>query len=161
MTEVRIRRAEPADAELVHRLVMELADYERLTHQATATVDDIREALFEPPVRVFCDLAEQGGQAVGFALWFYNYSTFQGRAGLYLEDLYVRPDWRQAGVGGALLKALAQRCVEEGLGRMSWLVLNWNEPAIEFYQGLGAHIIDDWSGCRLEGEPLRRLGTEP
>lgn len=161
MSEIRIRRAEPADAALVHQLVLELADYEKLTHEATATQADIAKALFEEPVRVFCKLAEVDGEAVGFALWFHNYSTFQGRPGMYLEDLYVRPDARHSGVGGALLKALAQVCVQEGLGRMSWLVLNWNAPAIDFYAGLGAQLIEDWSGARLEGEALRRLGTEP
>jgi GNAT superfamily N-acetyltransferase len=161
MSEIRIRRAEPADAALVHQLVLELAAYEKLTHEATATEADIAKALFGEPVRVFCKLAELDGKAVGFALWFYNYSTFQGRPGMYLEDLYVRPDARHAGVGGALLKALGQVCVEEGLGRMSWLVLNWNAPAIDFYAGLGAQLIEDWSGARLEGEALRRLGSEP
>jgi GNAT superfamily N-acetyltransferase len=159
MSDIRIRRAQPEDAALVHQLIRELADYERLSHEMVSTQADIAKALFEPNARVFCKLAEIEGEAVGFAIWFYSYSTFQGRAGMYLEDLYVRPDARQAGVGGALLRALAQQCEKEGLPRLNWLTLNWNQRAADFYIGLGAQPIEEWSGWRLEGEPLARLAS--
>ena len=156
-----IRPAVAADVELIRQFIQELADYERLSHEAVATTEDIARALFYPPPKVFCDIAEQDGEPVGFALWFYNFSTFQGRAGLYLEDLYVRPPARRNGVGGALLQHLAKRCVDEGLGRLCWSVLDWNGPAIEFYQGLGARLTEDWVGCRLEGPALTALGSTP
>ena len=155
-----IRPAVAADADLIFSFIRELAEYERLAHEAVAARDDIARALFGPAPKVFCDIAEQDGEPVGFALWFYNFSTFQGRAGLYLEDLYVRPSARRMGVGGALLQHLAQRCVTEGLGRLCWSVLDWNGPAIEFYQGLGARLTEDWVGCRLEGAALVNLGTQ-
>ncbi len=154
-----IRPVVRSDIPLVHRLIGELAAYERLSHEMVATPADLERALFEPPARAFCDLAERDGEPLGFALWFYTYSTFQGRSGLYLEDLYVRPAARRAGVGQALLRALARRCVNEGLGRLSWSVLDWNQPAIDFYQGLGARLTVDWTGCRLEGEALAALGA--
>jgi diamine N-acetyltransferase len=154
-----LRSAAPADVALVHRLIGELADYEQLAHEMVATPADVARALFVPPARVFCEIAELDGEPVGFALWFYSFSTFQGRFGIYLEDLYVRPEVRQTGVGSALLKRLAEKCVAEGLGRLSWNVLDWNKPAIEFYQGLGAQLTVDWTGCRLEGEALAALGT--
>jgi GNAT superfamily N-acetyltransferase len=153
-----VRPAVPADAELILGFIRELADYEQLSHEAVATRVDIAAALFDPPPKVFCEIAEEDGAPVGFALWFYNFSTFQGRAGLYLEDLYVRPAARRAGVGGALLQHLARRCVDEGLGRLCWSVLAWNRPAIDFYEGLGARLTEDWVGCRLEGAALAALG---
>ena len=156
-----IRPAEPNDAALIHRLIAELADYERLSHEMTAAPGDIARDLFTAPARVFCDIAERDGEAVGFALWFYSYSTFQGRHGLYLEDLYVRPEARRAGVGRALLQHLARRCGDEGLGRLSWSVLDWNRPAIDFYQTQGARLTKDWTGCRLEGPALAALGSAP
>jgi GNAT superfamily N-acetyltransferase len=117
-----IRSAVPADADLILEFIRELAEYEKLRHEAVATVGDIATALFDTPPKVFCEIAELDGRPVGFALWFYNFSTFQGRAGLYLEDLYVRPAARRAGVGGALLQHLARRCVAEGQGpvRPGW-----------------------------------------
>lgn len=154
-----IRAAVPADAKLIHAFVAELAEYEKLSHALAATPDDLAAALFAPAPRVFCDIAELDGQPVGFALWFYNFSTFLGRAGLYLEDIYIRPAARGQGAGKALLTRLAQRCVDENLGRMDWSVLDWNAPSIAFYQGLGARLTDDWTGCRLEGEALAALGA--
>jgi diamine N-acetyltransferase len=154
-----IRPAAPADAATVHALVGELAAYEKLSHEAVATVADIASALFEPPVRVFCEIAEVDGAPVGFALWFYVYSSFQGRHGLYLEDLYVRPDARRGGAGTALLRHLARRCAEEGLGRLSWSVLDWNQPAIDFYQRMGARLTSDWTGCHLDGPALIALAA--
>lgn len=156
---VTVRAAVPADAALIHSFVAELAEYEKLSHALVATPDDLAAALFGPAPRVFCDIAQVDGEPVGFALWFYNFSTFLGRAGLYLEDLYVRPAARGQGAGKALLVRLAQRCAAEQLGRMDWAVLDWNTPSIAFYQSLGARLTDDWTGCRLEGEALNRLGA--
>jgi GNAT superfamily N-acetyltransferase len=152
-----IRSAAPADAPLVLAFIRELAEYERLSHAVTATEADIADALFGPAPRVFCDLVETGGEAVGFALWFYNFSTFVGRCGIYLEDLYVRPSARGLGAGKALLRNLARRCVDEKLGRLEWAVLDWNAPAIGFYDSLGALSLDDWRIRRLAGEALVRL----
>jgi GNAT superfamily N-acetyltransferase len=143
---VHVRSARPGDAALIASLIGELAEYERLAHEAKATPDDIEAALF-------CDQP----RAVGLALWFYNFSTFVGRHGLYLEDLFVRPDARGRGAGLALLKALAARCVAENLGRMEWSVLDWNEPAIRFYDALGSKSMDDWRIRRLTGEALSKL----
>jgi GNAT superfamily N-acetyltransferase len=157
-----IRPAGPADAGLVLAFIRELAEYERLLHEVEASEADIARDLFGEAPRVFCDIAEIGGQPVGFALWFYTYSTFQGRHGLYLEDLFVRPEARGNGVGKALLARLARRCVDEGLGRLRWWVLNWNEPSIAFYRSLGAGPKDEWTTFGLEGPALERLaGTEP
>jgi diamine N-acetyltransferase len=156
---VTVRPAVAADAGLIHRFVAELADYEKLTHTLVATPADLAAALFAPNPRVYCDIAQIGGEPVGFALWFYNFSTFLGRAGLYLEDLYVRPAARGQGAGKALLAHLARRCGDEKLGRLDWAVLDWNTPAIDFYKALGARLTDDWTGCRLEGEALTALGA--
>ena len=156
---VRVARAD--EAPLIHRLVGELAAYEKLAHEALATVSDIEQALFGPAPRVFCDIAEAGGEPVGFALWFYNFSTFVGRHGLYLEDLYVRPGARGLGAGRALLAGLAQRCIAESLGRLEWSVLDWNAPAIGFYDSLGTDALDGWTTRRLTGEPLARLARSP
>ena len=151
------RPATRDDAGLVLAFIGELADYERLAHVAVATAADIEAALFCDHPKVFCELAEVAGEAVGFALWFYNFSTFVGRHGLYLEDLYVRPQARGCGIGRALLKRLAQRCVREGLGRMEWSVLDWNTPAIAFYDTLGSVSMDDWRIRRLDGPALQAL----
>ncbi len=154
-----IRPAAPADAALIHRFIGELAEYEKMADRVLATVADIETALFGPPPRAFCEIAEVDGDPVGFALWFYNFSTFQGRAGLYLEDLYVRPEARGRGAGKALLAALARRCLDEGLRRMDWAVLDWNAPSIAFYDSLGADALDDWITRRLSGEALERLAA--
>jgi GNAT superfamily N-acetyltransferase len=152
-----IRAATPGDAALIMGFIRELAAYEKLSHAVEATEQDIARDLFGPTPRAFCDIAEAGGEPIGFALWFYNYSTFRGRAGIYLEDLFVRPDARGHGAGKALLKRLARRCVDEGLGRLEWAVLDWNAPAIGFYDALGAQALDDWIVRRLTGEALTRL----
>lgn len=157
--DITLRPAQPADVDLIVQLIHELADYERT--QAAATVENISDALFGSPPKVFCEIAEADGKPVGFGLWFYTFSTFQGRAGIFLEDLYVRPEARGAGVGGTLLRHLAQRCLDDGLGRLSWQVLDWNKQAIEFYLGLGAKLTEDWIGCRLEGGSLKALATAP
>jgi len=152
-----IRSARPEDASLVHQFILELAAYERLSHAVTARPDDIFLALFGPNPVVRCDIAELDGAPCGFALWFYNFSTFQGRAGVYLEDLYVRPEARGRGVGKALFARLAQRCLDEDLGRMDWSVLDWNADAIAFYDALGAETKSEWVLRRLTGAALRKL----
>jgi GNAT superfamily N-acetyltransferase len=154
---VTTRVASPADVPLILEFIRALAEYERLLHEAEATEEDIRRDLFGENPRCFCDIAEDNGRPVGFALWFYNYSTFRGRAGIYLEDLFVKPDYRGGGAGKALLRRLAQRCVEADLGRLEWAVLNWNAPSIAFYDSLGASAKDDWTVRRLDGEALVRL----
>jgi GNAT superfamily N-acetyltransferase len=155
---VHIRAASPVDKQIVFELVQALAEYERLAHEVEATPEMLGEALFAENPRVFCDIAEAEGEAVGFALWFYTFSTFRGRHGIYLEDLFVRPERRSLGVGKALLRHLARRCVEEDLGRLEWSVLDWNEPAIVFYKSQGARLLDDWTMCRVEGAALLALG---
>jgi GNAT superfamily N-acetyltransferase len=156
---VNVRVATLADAPLILSFIRELAEYERLLHEVEATEADIRRDLFGENPRSFCEIAEHDGQPVGFALWFYNYSTFRGRAGIYLEDLFVRPEARGVGAGKALLRRLAQRCVDADLGRLEWAVLNWNTPSIQFYDSLGADKKDDWTVRRLDGPALERLAA--
>ncbi len=155
-----LRKADPRDAALVFALIRELADYEHLTHEVVATEADIAAELFGPEPRIFCDIAEWDGVPAGFALWFYNYSTFRGRRGIYLEDLYVRPSHRGRGIGKALLANLAGRCAEQGLARFEWAVLDWNAPSIAFYESLGARPLDQWTVYRLTGPELDQLGTK-
>jgi GNAT superfamily N-acetyltransferase len=155
-----IRPAMPADAALVLSFVRELAEYERLAHEVEASLDMVAQSLFCERPRVFADVAEWRGAPAGFALWFYNYSTFRGLHGIYLEDLFVRPQFRGHGIGKALLGALARRCVAEGLPRLEWSVLDWNEPSIGFYRSLGAIAKDEWTVYRLSGESLARLGAD-
>lgn len=155
-----IRSASPADAALIHGFVRDLADYEKLLHEVEASEADLARDLFGPAPRVFCDIAEADGEPVGFALWFYNYSTFRGRHGIYLEDLFVRPAARGQGAGKALLARLARRCVDEGLGRLEWAVLDWNAPSIAFYDALGASAKTEWIVRRLDGEALARLASD-
>jgi GNAT superfamily N-acetyltransferase len=154
---VQVRVASPADIPLILSFIRDLAEYERLLHAVEATEADIRRDLFGENPRCFCEIAEADGQPVGFALWFYSYSTFRGRAGIHLEDLFVTPAARGLGAGKALLRRLAQRCVEADLGRLEWAVLNWNTEAIEFYDSLDASAMDDWTTRRLYGEALTRL----
>ncbi len=152
-----VRPARPDEAPLILSLIRELADYERLLDRVEADAASVADLLFNPAPRAFCDIADLDGQPVGFALWFYNVSTFQGRCGLYLEDLYVRPEARGKGAGKALLAHLARRCVAENLGRLDWAVLDWNAPSIAFYDSLGALSLDDWTLRRLTGAALRTL----
>ncbi len=154
-----IRPAVRADAALVHSFVRALAEYEKLLHEVEATEADIAGALFGDHPRLFCDIAELDGAPVGFAVWFYNYSTFTGRHGIWLEDLFVNPEVRGVGAGKALLRRLAQRCRDEGLTRLEWSVLDWNAPSIAFYDSLGASAKTDWITRRLAGEALERLAT--
>jgi GNAT superfamily N-acetyltransferase len=152
-----IRAATPADRDLVFSFIRELAEYERLLDQVEATAGDIERVLFAPHPRAFCDIAAYDGEPAGFALWFYNFSTFRGRHGIYLEDLFVRPALRGKGVGKALLAHLAKRAVAEGCARVEWWVLDWNEPSIKFYECLGAIPMEEWTVFRLTGDALKRL----
>lgn len=152
-----LRPARPGDEGAIFELVGALARYEKLEGAMVATPADLAAALFAKNPKVFCDLAEVDGAVVGFALWFYTFSTFLGRHGIWLEDLFVKPEVRGAGVGKALLRHLARRCVDEGLGRFEWSVLDWNEPAIAFYRGHGARLLDDWTMCRVDGAALVAL----
>ncbi len=154
---VTVRPARPGEAPLILRFIRELAQYERLIHAVEADEAAIDALLFCERPRAFCDIAEVDGKPVGFALWFYNVSTFKGRCGLYLEDLYVRPKARGVGAGKALLAGLAKRCVDEGLGRLDWALLDWNAPSIAFYDSLGAGALSDWIVRRLDGEALAAL----
>jgi GNAT superfamily N-acetyltransferase len=156
---VVVRVATVADAPLILEFVRDLAEYERLLHEVEMTEADVRRDLFGENPRAFCEIAEVGGMPVGFALWFYNYSTFRGRAGIYLEDLFVKPEARGVGAGKGLLRRLAQRCVEADLGRLEWAVLNWNAPSIAFYDSLGASQKDDWTVRRLDGAALHALAA--
>jgi GNAT superfamily N-acetyltransferase len=155
-----IRPATPADAALVLAFIRELAAYERLAHEVDATEESLAAALFGDSPRVFAEIAEWQGEPAGFALWFYNFSTFRGRHGIYLEDLFVRPAFRGHGIGRALLRHLARRCVAEGLPRLEWWVLDWNEPAIRFYRSLGAVPMDEWTVHRVAGAALETLAAE-
>ena len=152
-----IRRAGPGDAGLVLSLIRELADYEKLAHEVEATEAMIAAALFGAGATTHCEIADDDGEVAGQALWFTNFSTFRGRNGLYLEDLYVRPAFRGRGIGKALLAHLARECAARGWPRMEWVVLDWNQPAIDFYRSLGAEIAEDWRLCRLDGEALATL----
>ena len=155
-----IRTATAADVPAIHRLVCELAEYEKARHEVEATPEQLREALFGPDPNVFAHVAEDAaGEVAGFALWFLNFSTWRGRNGIYLEDLYVRPEQRGSGLGRALLTELARICVERGYGRLEWSVLDWNEPARGFYRSLGAVSMDEWTVFRLTGDALARLGA--
>ncbi len=153
-----IRPATRQDAAQVFAFIRDLAEYEKLLDDVIATPDDIERALFAPQPRVFCDIAEWDGKPAGFALWFYNFSTFRGRHGIYLEDLFVKPAFRGNGIGKALLVGLAQRAVREGCARVEWSVLDWNEPSINFYKSLGAVPMDEWTIFRLTGDALQSLG---
>jgi GNAT superfamily N-acetyltransferase len=152
-----IRPADEADAALVLHFVRQLADYEKLAHEVVADEQLIRQAIGGENPKVFSDLAFWDGRPAGFALWFYNFSTFHGRHGIYLEDLFVEPEFRGKGIGIALIKTLARRCVDQRLTRLQWWVLNWNEPSIEFYKSLGAAPMNEWTVFRVTGDRLREL----
>jgi GNAT superfamily N-acetyltransferase len=154
---ILIRRARSDEAGLVLSLVRELAEYEKLLHEVEATEAMIGQALFGANPRLFCDLAELNGEVAGFAVWFINFSTFSGRTGIYLEDLFVRPAQRGKGIGKALLSHLAKECVANGWSRLQWSVLDWNTPSIEFYKSLGAVMLDEWTVCKVAGPALTAL----
>jgi GNAT superfamily N-acetyltransferase len=157
---LRIRQAQPPDAPLIVQFIRELAEYERAPEEAVAAPEDILRDGFseQPKFRVI--IAEWNGEPAGFALYFYNYSTWQGRAGLYLEDLFVRPAYRRRGIGKALLVHLAKVAVEQGCGRYQWQVLDWNTPSIRFYESLGARVMKEWLTMRVTGQALERLASQ-
>jgi len=159
MSEPGIREANSADVPILLTLIRELAEYERLSHEVVATDELLAAQLFGPERVAHALIAEQGVDVSGFALYFFTFSTFLGRPGLYLEDLFVRPAWRSQGVGRALLGALAARAVARGCGRMEWAVLNWNESAIRFYRSLGARPQDEWTVYRLTRPAIAALNS--
>ena len=154
---LNIRRVRPGEAGLVLAFIRELAEYEKLSHEVEATEAMISEALFGERPQLYCAIAEWDGEAVGFAVWFVNFSTFSGRHGIYLEDLYVRPSHSGNGLGKALLVYLAKECVDNGWSRLQWAVLDWNAPSITFYKSLGAELLDDWTLCKVTGTALVQL----
>ncbi len=154
-----IRGATPADVPTILRFVKELATYEREPDGVKATEADLVAAVFGAHARVEALIAEEGGDALGFALFFHNFSTWEGKLGIYLEDLYVTPEARGKGVGRALLTRLAQIAVERGCARFEWSVLDWNEPAIRFYRSLGAVPMDEWTVQRMTGDALEKLAA--
>ena len=159
MSQVTFRFAQPEDTGLILQFIRELADYEKMLDQVVATEDLLREQLFEEKgAEVLFALAD--GQEVGFALFFHNFSTFLGRRGLYLEDLFVKPAFRGQGYGKAILKKLAQIAVERGCGRLEWACLDWNQPSIDFYLSMGAQPMNDWTVYRLTGDSLNRMAGE-
>ncbi|MFF4391662.1 MULTISPECIES: GNAT family N-acetyltransferase [unclassified Streptomyces] len=155
-----IRSAEVDDVPAIHAMIRELAEYEKVPHEARATEEQLREALFGARPAVFAHIAEtEDGEVVGFAMWFLSFSTWRGVHGIYLEDLYVRPGVRGGGHGKALLRELARICVERGYERLEWSVLDWNVPAIDFYRSVGAVPMDEWTVNRLTDDALRKLGS--
>lgn len=156
---IRLRPAVPADVPAILELIRSLAEYERLAHEMVATAADLEAALFGPRPAAEVVLAECDGQVAGFALFFVSFSTFLGRPGLYLEDLFVRPDFRGRGIGRRLMTRLAALAVERDYGRFEWSVLDWNRPAIDFYRSLGARPMDGWTVQRVDGEALRALAA--
>ena len=155
----KIRAANPEDCPTIANLIRELAIYEKLEHDAKASAEDLRRDLFGDRVFAECLIAEEDGEAIGFALFFHNYSTFRGRPGLYLEDLFVKPSHRGKGIGKHLLASLARIAVDRKCGRMEWAVLDWNEPSIGFYKSLGARPMDDWTVFRVDGDELSTLAA--
>jgi GNAT superfamily N-acetyltransferase len=155
-----IRRATPDDAAAITGLIYDLAEYEKARHECTVTVEQITTALFGENPSAFCHVAEEAGDVIGLALWFRNFSTWDGVHGIYLEDLFVLPERRGAGHGKALLAALAKECADNGYSRLSWSVLNWNAPSIAFYESLDAIAQDEWTTYRLSGDALGRLAKQ-
>jgi GNAT superfamily N-acetyltransferase len=156
-TPFRIEPARPDDVPLIRQLISELAEYEKLSHVMQATDERLAAELFGPRPAAEVLIAYAGAEPAGFALYFQNFSTFVGKPGLYLEDLFVRPAWRGRGLGRLLLTRLAEIAVERDYGRMEWTVIDWNESAIGFYRRLGARTMNEWILCRLTGDELRQL----
>jgi GNAT superfamily N-acetyltransferase len=155
---IRIDPATPADVPMIRTLIRELAEFERLLHEANASEEQLHESLFGPHPGAEVIMARVGDEVAGFALFFHNFSTFLGRRGLYLEDLFVRPRFRGGGCGAALLRHLAKLALERNCGRLEWSVLDWNQRAIDFYKALGAVPMDEWTIYRVTGPALERLG---
>ena len=158
-SDLSLRLAQPEDCGVLFELIKGLAEYEKLTDAVTGSAAQLKEHLFGDKKYAEAILAEIGGQPVGFALFFHNYSTFLTQPGIYLEDLFVLKEYRQKGIGKALLTKLASIAVERNCGRLEWSVLDWNEPAKEFYRHMGADILEDWQTCRVMGDELRKLGS--
>lgn len=156
---LQLRPATVQDVGEILSLIRELADYEKLLHEVDASEDDLRRDLFGDTPRAHCDIAMWNGEVAGMALWFYNYSTFLGRAGIYLEDLFVRPAFRGHGIGKSLIAYLAQRCIDENLSRLQWSVLDWNASSIAFYESLGADVMREWLACRMSRKAIDTLAT--
>lgn len=154
-----LRSVTPADVPVLFSLIQALADYEKLAHAVTGNAEALQEDLFGTRPYVEAIIVEYAGQAVGFALFFNNYSTFLTQPGIYLEDLFVLPEYRRQGIGKVMLTYLANLAVERGCGRLEWSVLDWNEPAIAFYRRMGASILDDWRICRVTGDSLTKLAA--
>jgi len=154
-----IRPAKSEEVGEVLQLINDLATYEKAPEQVEASEEDLLNTIFASDPRVFCDLVEVDGQIAGMAIWFLNYSTWQAKHGIYLEDLFIKPEYRGRGYGKALLKHLAKICDEKGYGRLQWWVLDWNSPAIEFYRSLGAEAMDEWTVYRTSGKALKDLGN--
>ena len=155
---MKIRPAKREEVGDVLQLIQDLATYEKAQDQVEASKDDLLNTIFAKEPRVFCDLVEVDGQIAGMAIWFLNYSTWQAKHGIYLQDLYIKPEFRARGYGKALLKHLAQICDREGYGRVQWWVLDWNSTAIEFYRSFGAEAMDEWTVYRTSGQALKDLG---
>jgi len=153
----RIRPATPADIPLILAFIRSLAMYERAPEQVTATEADLLRDGFGPNPFYFCLIAEHDGRPAGFALYFFSYSTWQAKPGVYLEDLFVEPEFRGLGIGKALLEAVAAIAVKKGCGRYEWAVLDWNTPAIDFYRAKGGEFLDEWRKVRVDGDALKRL----
>jgi GNAT superfamily N-acetyltransferase len=155
-----IRAATPLDVPSILGLIQELAEYEKLRDSCISTESLVHEALFGIKPSAESVVAELNGEVIGFALFFTNFSTFLGRPGMYLEDVYVKPEYRNRGIGKQILKKLATICLERGYGRFEWSVLDWNEPSIKFYKSLGAVAMDEWTVYRLSGEALRSFAED-
>ena len=159
MERLSFRYADEKDTALILYFIKELAAYEKMADQVVAAEDNLKEWLFDKRIAEVLFALEEG-EEIGFALYFHNFSTFLGRAGIYLEDLYVKPEKRGKGYGKAILKKLAQTAVERGCGRLEWSCLDWNKPSIDFYLSLGAEPMNEWTVYRLSGDTLKRMGKE-
>jgi|UniRef100_UPI00404B549A GNAT superfamily N-acetyltransferase len=160
MSSVKIRSAEISDLSVILQFIHDLAKYEKAPNEVKLSLSELEESLFGNTPQVYCLISEADGKATGFAVWHLNYSTWLGRHGIYLEDLYVDPKYRGLGHGKALLRRLAQICIERGYKRLQWWVLDWNETAIEFYKSIGAQPMDEWTVFRVSGSSLEKLATE-
>ncbi|MEI7454491.1 MAG: GNAT family N-acetyltransferase [Actinomycetes bacterium] len=156
-----IRDAVPEDAQFILNLIIELAVYEKAPDEVIANIEDIRTSLFGDNPVSFCKIAEVEGEMAGFAIWFLNYSTWLGKPGIYLEDLFVKPEFRGSGIGLGLMKSLADICLTRGYERFQWWVLDWNETAIDFYKSIGAQPMAEWTVFRLSGEALVNFAKKP
>jgi GNAT superfamily N-acetyltransferase len=160
MSSVKIRSAQISDLPVILQFIHDLAKYEKAPNEVELSLSDLKESLFAENPQVYCLISELDGKATGFAVWHLNYSTWLGRHGVYLEDLYVDPKYRGLGHGKAMLRKLAQICIERGYKRLQWWVLDWNETAIEFYKSIGAQPMDEWTVFRVSGSSLEKLATD-